>query len=89
MSLTESKKLANDPPTERGWYWVQTDPAWETPPEAVFVCYPDYDDRLHVFTVGIIDSVTTLEYFCNRFPRRWLGKIEYPKYKQYGNIGNN
>ena len=76
-----SKELANDPPSERGWYWVQTNPAWGDAPEVVFVGYPEYDDRLHVSSIWIGARLKLLDEYCQEFPRRWLGKAEYPNYE--------
>ena len=73
---TESEKLANDPPVERGWYWVDTNPAWCDAPEVVFIGFPEYDDRLHVFSIG---GTILLQEYCEKFPRKWLGKVEYPE----------
>jgi hypothetical protein len=73
---TESEKLANTPPAKRGWYWVQTNPAWGNAPEVVFIGFPEYDDRLHVYSIG--EGIEILEEYCRRYPRRWLGEASTP-----------
>jgi hypothetical protein len=78
MTTESSEELANNPPTEGGWYWVSTNPAWRDSPEVVFVGYPEYDNRPHVYSIGVGETIILLDDYCKRFPRRWLGKLEYP-----------
>jgi hypothetical protein len=73
---TESERLANNPPAKRGWYWVQTNPAWGNAPEVVFIGYPEYDNRLHVYDIG--GNVELIQEYCRRYPRRWLGEAPAP-----------
>jgi hypothetical protein len=67
---TESEKLANDPPKERGWYWVQTNPAWGNSPEVVYIGYPEYDDRLHVYGINPLHEIVTIEEYCSMVSQR-------------------
>lgn len=74
---TESEEMSNKAPTERGWYWVETNPAWKNGLEVVFLGYPEYDDRLHVYEIGISETML-LDDYCRKYPRRWVGKINTP-----------